>query len=38
MSTFTLPLDYEKQENFCKSPLFIYGCKPSRGETLAVFM
>lgn len=26
MSTYTWPLDYEKQENDCKSPFFTYGC------------
>ena len=26
ISTFTLPLDYQTQEKYWKSPLFAYGC------------
>ena len=26
VSTFTQPVDYKKQENHCKGPLFTYGC------------
>ena len=25
-STFTSPVDYQKQKNYCKGPLSIYGC------------
>ena len=26
ISTFTWPVDYQKQKNYCKGPLFTYGC------------
>ena len=30
ISTFTSPVDYKKQENRCKSPLFTSGCKSQK--------
>ena len=39
ISTYTGPVDYKKQENYCKGPLFtIYiWMYKSGGETLTVF-